>query len=153
MTQAAAGRDILRIVDRWARRRSFPFILHRGELPPKVSRHAADQMRVKKWIWVLLARGVLAQTTPVSQAPGNLVQEAIGKQRAAAAVQRGAVRKQVEMAAQWRAFGAASDPIPSEVAEVDCSAIPDVELGPLVAAAATVHEIQPELLRAVIEQE
>lgn len=111
-----------------------------------------------KWFWMLLASGALAQTpspppaavSPAAASPSrNPMQDAIAKQRAAAAVQREAVRKQAEMAMQWRAF----EPPAVEAAPADCSPIPEVELTPIIETAARTQQIQPKLLRAVIEQE
>jgi soluble lytic murein transglycosylase-like protein len=72
----------------------------------------------------------------------------MARQRAAAAIQRQAVRKQMEMAAQWRAAVLSETP-PEPV----CDPIPEVELTPLVDAAAQSHSVEPKLLRAVMEQE
>lgn len=71
------------------------------------------------------------------------------KQRAAIAIQRQAVRKQSEMAAQWR--GAA--PSETEAPEADCNPIADPELSPLIDKAAKQYQLQPKLIRGVIEQE
>jgi soluble lytic murein transglycosylase-like protein len=70
------------------------------------------------------------------------------KQRAAIAIQRQAVRKQAEMAAQWRA---ASPEIDSPAA--DCDTVPVPELTPLIEGAAKRHQVEPRLLLGVIEQE
>ena len=70
----------------------------------------------------------------------------MAKQRAAAAIQRESVRKQMEMAAEWR--GAAESAAPPE-----CDAIPEIELTPLIDGAAQQSQVQTKLLRGVIEQE
>jgi soluble lytic murein transglycosylase-like protein len=70
------------------------------------------------------------------------------KQRAAIAIQRQAVRKQAEMAAQWRA---PSPEIDSPAA--DCDTVPVPELTPLIEGAAKRHQVEPRLLLGVIEQE
>jgi soluble lytic murein transglycosylase-like protein len=71
------------------------------------------------------------------------------KQRAAIAIQREAVRKQSEMAAQWRV------PPPPEIEPLpaDCDPIADLELTPLIESAAKQHQLQAKLIRGVIEQE
>lgn len=66
------------------------------------------------------------------------------KQRAAAAIQRESVRKQMEMASQWRS---------ATLEEPECEAIPDVELTPLIHSAAQSSQVQTKLLRSVIERE
>jgi soluble lytic murein transglycosylase-like protein len=82
------------------------------------------------------------------------MQEAIAKQRAAAAVQRESVRKQFEMAEQWRAATPPTlEPPDMEVASADCDPIAETELAPLIDTAAKGHELQPKLLRAVMERE
>jgi len=99
------------------------------------------------WLGFLVVSSALAQTPVPSKPPARSpVQEAMEKQRAAAAVQREAVRKQVEMANQWRAPELAP---PAS----DCDPIADVELSPMIDAAAQTHSVQPKLLRAVMEQE
>lgn len=99
------------------------------------------------WLGFLVVSSALAQTPAPSKPPArNPFQEAMEKQRAAAAVQREAVRKQVEMANQWRAPAVAP-------AETDCDPIAEVELTPMIDAAAQTHSVQPKVLRAVIEQE
>jgi len=71
------------------------------------------------------------------------------KQRAAIAIQREAVKKQADLAKEWRA------PSLSEIAPppADCDPIADVELTPMIDAAAQKHSVEPKLIRAVIEQE
>ncbi len=86
--------------------------------------------------------------------PPETFQSAMEKQRAATAIQREAVRKQVEMATQWRA----ANPSPSEASSADisppdCNPIPDVELTPLIDGAAQSNHMQTKLLRGVIERE
>jgi soluble lytic murein transglycosylase-like protein len=77
--------------------------------------------------------------------PAETFQSAMQKQRAAMVIQREAVRKQMEMASQWR--GAANPDEPG------CDAIPDVELTPLIDGAAEGNQVQTKLLRSVIERE
>jgi hypothetical protein len=107
-----------------------------------------------KWFFILFLSlpGALAQ--PPTPPARNSMQEAIARQRAAAAVQREAVRKQFEMAEQWRAATPpALDPPATDVAPTDCEPIADVELAPMIDTAAKGHELQPKLLRAVMERE
>lgn len=97
-----------------------------------------------KWLCLLSVTAVLAQTP--AQPAHNAIQEALEKQRAAAAIQREAVRKQAEMAAQWRSPGITTT-------EPDCDPIAEVELAPMIDSAAQTHSVKPNLLRAVMEQE
>jgi soluble lytic murein transglycosylase-like protein len=100
-------------------------------------------VQVVKWLCYLVVPAALAQP---ARSP---IQEAMEKQRAAAAVQRIAVRQQAEMAAQWWLPAMPA----TEAPEAECSPIPDVELTPMIDAAAQTHSVQPKLLRAVMEQE
>ena len=96
------------------------------------------------YLLVIPAAG-LAQSPPAK----NPFQEAMQKQRAAIAIQREAVKKQADLAKEWRA------PSLSEIAPppADCDPIADVELTPMIDAAAQKHSVEPKLIRAVIEQE
>jgi soluble lytic murein transglycosylase-like protein len=76
--------------------------------------------------------------------PPETFQSAMEKQRAAAAIQRESVRKQVELAAQWHG-------VSTEAPE--CDALPEIELTPLIDSAAQGNQVQSKLLRGVIEQE
>jgi soluble lytic murein transglycosylase-like protein len=108
------------------------------------------------FILSLFLSSALAQppAPPARNPPINLMQEAIGKQRAAAAVQRESVRKQFAMAEQWRAATPpALGPPAMEVAPAGCDPIADTELAPMIDTAARGHELQPQLLRAVMERE
>jgi soluble lytic murein transglycosylase-like protein len=79
----------------------------------------------------------------------NKPSDSIPKQLAAAAIQRESVRKQAELAAQYR-------PAPA-VAEVepvaDCDPLPAAEITSIIDAAAQQHQVQTDVLRGVIEQE
>jgi soluble lytic murein transglycosylase-like protein len=79
----------------------------------------------------------------------NKPSDSIQKQLAAAAMQRESVRKQAELAAQYRTAP------PVEVVEsgADCEPLPASEITPIVDAAAQGHQVQTSLLRGVIEQE
>jgi soluble lytic murein transglycosylase-like protein len=70
------------------------------------------------------------------------------KQRASIALQRETVRKQMEMAV--RSQEAPSD---DETPAADCPPIADPELSPLIEIAAKQHQVEPKLIRSVIEQE
>jgi len=70
------------------------------------------------------------------------------KQRAAVELQRDSVRKQRELAREWRQ----SDPI-SEEATLDCGPLPEIELSPLIDHAAQEHQIDSKLVRGVMRQE
>jgi soluble lytic murein transglycosylase-like protein len=110
-----------------------------------------------KWLCILFVfvLSALAQPpVPARIPPTNPMQEAIAKQRAAAAVQRESVRKQFEMAEQWRAATPPTlDPPAMEAAPADCDPIAETELAPMIDTAAKGHELQPKLLRAVMEKE
>jgi soluble lytic murein transglycosylase-like protein len=110
---------------------------------------------------LLLASAAFAQTppplpaTPVKPAtkPADpaveTFQSAMAKQRAAMGIQREAVRKQAAMAKEWQ--GATSPGI--DTPEAECDAISEPELTPMIASAATQHQLEPKLLRGVIDQE
>jgi soluble lytic murein transglycosylase-like protein len=72
--------------------------------------------------------------------------DAIRKQLEAAQIQREAVRKQAELAAQYRI----SPPVEPSM---DCDPLPPAEITPIVDAAAQGNHVQTALLRGVIEQE
>jgi len=94
------------------------------------------------FVWLLLAQAT--PNPPPSIAP--TFQSAMEKQRAAAAIQRDAVRKQAEMAAQW--FG----PLSSTVS-ADCDPIPDPYASVLLGVAARDQQLDPRLLHSVVLQE
>ena len=75
--------------------------------------------------------------------------DAIQKQLAAAAVQRESVRKQMELASQYRVSQSAAL---SEEAQ-ECEPLPPAVITPIVDAAAQGHQVQTALLHGVIEQE
>jgi soluble lytic murein transglycosylase-like protein len=79
------------------------------------------------------------------------------KQRAAAAIQRESVRKQVEMAAPWRGAEPPAESVTEPAAEPaavpECATIPETELTPLIDSAAQGNQLETRLLRGVIEQE
>ena len=85
--------------------------------------------------------------------PAETFQSSMAQQRAAMATQRESVRKQGEMAAQWMGTLQAAAPPGMGAAPADCDAIADVELTPLIESAAKQHQVEPKLLRGVIEQE
>jgi soluble lytic murein transglycosylase-like protein len=74
------------------------------------------------------------------------------RQRAAAAIQREAARKQADAVAQWFASQAAAAPASDEPAP-NCAPIPDPYASALLGAAANAQQLDPKLLRAVILQE
>jgi soluble lytic murein transglycosylase-like protein len=76
--------------------------------------------------------------------PAETFQTAMAKQRAAMEIQRAAVRKQMEMAVEWRG-GSAESP--------ECDPLPEIELAPMIDGAAQGNQLQTKLLRGVIEQE
>jgi len=117
--------------------------------------------------WILLAGAAVAQTAPpppvvdkapapaaVAAKPAETLQSAMAKQRAAIAVQRQAVRLQRDSVVPWmlespRVEAAAAPDAASE----DCDPMADPELTPLIDTAAQLHQVEPKLLRGVIEQE
>ncbi|HXA51453.1 MAG TPA: lytic transglycosylase domain-containing protein, partial [Candidatus Acidoferrum sp.] len=82
----------------------------------------------------------------------NKPSDSIQKHLAAAAIQREAVRKQMELAAQYRAT-----PVAAAVAEgepaTECEPLSPAEITPIIDAAAQQHQVQTAVLRGVIEQE
>ena len=89
-----------------------------------------------------------AQGAVTADKPVETFQSAMAKQRAAIARQLEAVRQQREMVVPWQtpSSGAGS-------ASTDCDPITDPELTPLITHAAQVHQMEPKLIRGVIEQE
>ncbi len=77
--------------------------------------------------------------------PVETFQTAMAKQRAAMEIQRAAVRKQRELAVEWRGGSWVESP--------DCDPVPEIELAPMIDGAAQGNQLQPNLLRGVIEQE
>ncbi|MBZ5725581.1 MAG: lytic transglycosylase domain-containing protein [Acidobacteriia bacterium] len=81
---------------------------------------------------------------------------AMEKQRAAVAIQRAAVRRQAETMGVWLP-PSTNDPAAvasaPAAAPPPCEPIADAVVAPLIDSAAKAHEVQPKLLRAVIEQE
>ncbi len=75
---------------------------------------------------------------------------AIDKQRASVALQREAVRRQAASAATWLAPW---DPTPGVVEEPACDAVSEAVVAPIIENAAKTQQLEPKLLRAVIEQE
>jgi len=105
------------------------------------------------------APGVALVTNPVPGAPqaprppptaAEFMRQAVDKQRAAAATQRDAARKQAEMAGvrlpDWSGVTESAQPPP-------CEPMADNLAQPIIEAAAKAQDVQPELLRAVIERE
>jgi len=91
-----------------------------------------------RWFLVLVASSALAQNSR------DALNAAMEKQRAAAAIQRESVRKQQESTA----------PAPLlEKAEPECEPIADSAVTPIIEGAAKAQELQPKLVRAVIQQE
>ncbi len=124
------------------------------------------------FLWILFAGALMAQTAPPASVektasppasadkapapapakPAETFQSAMAKQRAAIAIQRLAVQQQHDVAAPWMLAAPRIDPPPGIEAE-DCEPIADPELTPLIDSAAQLHQVEPRLLRGVIEQE
>ena len=94
------------------------------------------------------AAAPVADKAPVVAKPAETFQSAMAKQRAAIAAQRAAVRQQSQSAVPWQLA-----PPGIEASATDCDPIAEVELTPLIARAAQQHQVEPRLLRGVIEQE
>ena len=73
------------------------------------------------------------------------MEESLGRQRAS-------VEKQLETIRRYYPFMKWSARR-FQPAQADCEPLQETELAPLVASAATTHQLKPELLRAVIRQE
>ena len=93
-----------------------------------------------RWFLILLASSALAQSTR------DAFEASLQKQRDAVVVQREAARKQAEMA------GPKPLVLP-DTGDPPCDPVPESDLAPLVAAAATAQKLSPDLLRAVIARE
>jgi soluble lytic murein transglycosylase-like protein len=79
----------------------------------------------------------------------------IAKQRMAVEKQREAIRRQAESAGAWLKPGDPPPPIAFDAPglRADCEPLADAVVKPLIEDNAKTHEVKPELLRAVIEQE
>jgi soluble lytic murein transglycosylase-like protein len=130
---------------------------------------------VQAWLPVLLALALSAQSGPPPLAPSavalkaapaaspppsiaEILRRAAEKQRAAAATQRQAARKQAEMAGarlpDWAEVTEVAQPPPQPLPPLPpCEPITDDLVKPIIEAAATAQDVQPDLLRAVIERE
>src|ERR1035438_603033 len=119
-------------------------------------------------LWILFAGAVMAQTAappasaektaaapaPAPVKPAETLQSAMAKQRAAIAVQRLAVEQQRDSVVPWMLATPRIEATSGiEAAAEDCDPISDPELTPLIASAAQQHQVEPKLLRGVIEQE
>jgi soluble lytic murein transglycosylase-like protein len=114
-----------------------------------------------RFLWILFAGAAMAQTAapPASTdkaaapaKPAETLQSALEKQRAAIAIQRFAVKQQRQTAVPWMLATPRIDAAPGVEGE-DCDPIADPELTPLITRAAQQHQVEPKLLRGVIEQE
>ncbi|MGD0775623.1 MAG: lytic transglycosylase domain-containing protein [Candidatus Solibacter sp.] len=127
------------------------------------------------FLWILFAGAALAQTAalpaspdgpaaaaqtadktaPAAAKPPETFQSAMAKQRAAVAAQRAAiatqraaVRQQMQTAVEWQLTTPGG-----EGPAADCDPIADPELAPLIDSAAKQHQVEPKVLRGMIEQE
>lgn len=73
------------------------------------------------------------------------------KQRASLEIQRQSVQRQAASAAAWLVPWGPAPEIP--VADAICDPVPDAVVEPLIESAAKTQQVEPKLLRAVIEQE
>jgi len=90
-----------------------------------------------------------AQVPPAVPTMRDLMKASADKQRAAIAIQREAVQKQALTASVWLPPWGAS----AGMAEPPCDAIADPTVTPIIESAAKAHDLQPNLIRAVIERE
>jgi soluble lytic murein transglycosylase-like protein len=97
---------------------------------------------VKLFSLLAFAISALAQTKP---------SDSMQKQLASVAIQREAVRKQVEAAEPYRA--STSETAPAAISETACEPVPAGDIAPIVDSAAQSHKLQAKLLRAVMDQE
>ncbi len=116
-----------------------------------------------RWIWILAALPLLAQTPAAS--PREVMRAAMEKQREAARKQTESIRKQAENLGV--SLGSASgegsvaedpaamkDPAPVRAAsDIPCDPLADEAISPIIEAAARAQTLAPKLIRAVIEQE
>jgi soluble lytic murein transglycosylase-like protein len=104
---------------------------------------------VKFFYWIVFPAVTLAQTAvPAPAKPQETFQSAMEKQRASIALQRETVRKQMEMAVRSQ-----EPPSDDDTPAADCPPIADPELTPLIETAAKQYQVEPKLIRSVIEQE
>jgi soluble lytic murein transglycosylase-like protein len=117
---------------------------------------------VKFFVWIVFSGAALAQTAapppgtapppaaaaPPPAKPVETFQSAMEKQRASIALQRETVRKQMGMAVRLQ-----EEPSGEDSPSWDCPAIADPELTPMIENAARLHQVEPKLIRGVIEQE
>ena len=107
---------------------------------------------MKFFFWIVFPAVALAQTpapapaAPAPPKPPETFQSAMEKQRASIALQRETVRKQMESVRQQA-------PSEDETPAADCPPVADIELTPLIETAARQHQVEPKLIRSVIEQE
>ena len=104
---------------------------------------------MKFFLWIVLSSVALAQTAaPAPPKPPETFQSAMEKQRASIALQRETVRKQMASAVRLQEM-----PSEDETPAADCPPIADPELTPLIETAARQHQVEPKLIRGVIDQE
>ena len=89
---------------------------------------------------VMAAVAILAQGAP---------QTTLARQQAALAAQRESVRRQAAAAGAWLVPWSSVTPM----AEPACDPAPEAVVAPLIESAAKAQQLDPKLLRAVIEQE
>jgi soluble lytic murein transglycosylase-like protein len=96
-----------------------------------------------------------AEAAAPAAAPSEAMRLSIAKQRAAIEVQRTAILKQAESAGARLIPGSPMPPMAFDapVLQADCDPLADAVMAPLIEDNAKVHEVKPELLRAVIERE
>jgi soluble lytic murein transglycosylase-like protein len=104
-------------------------------------------------IALLLAAGMRGQS-PVPPPVGDKQSEIAGKMEAAAARQRASAQSQTTAVPEGSFFSAGwSSPSMLPPRATDCPAMEESESGPLVRAAAARHQLNPDLIKAVIRQE
>lgn len=95
---------------------------------------------------ILAAAAAFAQH---QQQPADPMRAAISRQQASLAIQRESVRRQAASAATWLVPWAGAPPM----VEAACDPLPDPVVAPMIEVAAKAQQLEPRLLRAVVERE
>src|ERR1035437_1725777 len=109
--------------------------------------HPTDRP-LMRWLWILVASTALSQTTPQTAAPlsaSEAMKSAMEKQRAAARIQAQSTGARLIPWSPALEGGTA--------ASAACDPIAESAATPLIESAAKANSIEPNLLRAVIDQE
>jgi soluble lytic murein transglycosylase-like protein len=124
--------------------------------PPSVEKTAAPPASANRGVVPPPSAGKVESppAKPPPAKPAETLQSAMAKQRAAIAIQRLAVQQQRDSVVPWMLATPRIEATSGiESAAEDCDPIGDPELTPLITSAAQQHQVEPRLLRGVIEQE